>query len=53
MVGTQASRQLIDRTTALGNPFNVKYGKVEDADWETCAAVLNAMSMKELFSRGW
>ena len=44
---------LIDRTTATRNPFDVKYSKGEDADWETCATVLNALSMKELLSRGW
>jgi len=49
----QAAQQLIDRTTATRNPFDVKYSKVEDADWETCASVLNALSMKELLSRGW
>jgi|MTBAKSStandDraft_1061840.scaffolds.fasta_scaffold04396_3 hypothetical protein len=49
----QAARQLIDRTTATRNPFDVKYSKVEDADWETCASVLNSVSMRELLSRGW
>jgi len=49
----QAAQQLIDRTTATRNPFDVKYSKVEDADWETCASVLNGVSMKELLSRGW
>jgi len=49
----QAARQLIDRTTATRNPFDIKYSKVEDADWETCASVLNSVSMKELLSRGW
>ena len=49
----QAANQLIDRTTATRNPFNAKYSKVEDADWETCASVLNGFSMKELLSRGW
>jgi hypothetical protein len=49
----QAANQLIDRTTATRNPFDAKYSKVEDADWETCGTVLNAMSMKELLSRGW
>lgn len=49
----QAARQLIDRTTATRNPFDVKYSKVEDADWETCASVLNSVSMKELLSREW
>jgi hypothetical protein len=49
----QAARQLIDRTTATRNPFDAKYSKVDDADWETCASVLNGLSMKELLSRGW
>jgi hypothetical protein len=49
----QAAQQLIDRTTATRNPFDTKYSKVEDADWETCASVLNSVSMKELLSRGW
>lgn len=49
----QAAQQLIDRTTATRNPFDVKYSKVEDADWETCASVLNRVSMTELLSRGW
>jgi superfamily II DNA/RNA helicase len=49
----QAARQLIDRTTATRNPFDVKYSKVEDAEWETCASVLNSVSMRELLSRGW
>ena len=49
----QAANQLIDRTTATRNPFDRKYSKVDDADWETCASVLNVESMKELLSRGW
>lgn len=49
----QAANQLIDRTAATRNPFDAKYSKVEDADWETCASVLNAVSMRELLSRGW
>ena len=49
----QAARQLIDRTSATRNPFDVKYSKVEDAGWETCASVLNCVSMRELLSKGW
>ncbi|MFN0299633.1 MAG: helicase-related protein [Burkholderiales bacterium] len=49
----QAANQLIDRTTATRNPFDAKYSKVEDADWETCASALNSVSMKKLLSRGW
>lgn len=49
----QSVKQLIDRTAATRNPFDVKYSKVEDSDWESCASVLNKESMKELLSRGW
>jgi len=49
----RAARQLIDRAAATRNPFDVKYSVVEDADWETCAAVLNAVSVRELMSVGW
>ena len=49
----QAAQRLIDRTTATRNPFDIKYSKVEDADWETCASVLNGVSMRELLSKGW
>jgi len=49
----QAARQLIDRTSRTRNPFDIKYSKVDDADWETCASVLNVLSTKELLSRGW
>ena len=42
----KAANQIIDRTTITRNPFDVKYSKVEDADWETCSSVLNSVSMK-------
>jgi ERCC4-related helicase len=49
----QAANLLIDRTTITRNPFDVKYSKVVDADWETCSSVLNGVSTKEILSRGW
>lgn len=49
----QAANQLIDRTTATRNPFDVKYSRVEDADWETSPLVLDPMSVKEQLSTGW
>ena len=51
--GEQEARQLIDRTTATRNPFDVKYSKVEDADWETCSLVLDPRTVREQLSRGW
>jgi hypothetical protein len=49
----QAARQLIDRSTTTRNPFDVKYSRVEDAEWETCTTVLNSVQVKELLSKGW
>jgi hypothetical protein len=48
-----SANQLIDRTTATRNPFDVKYSKVEDADWETCSTVLDPRAVKEQLSQGW
>lgn len=48
-----AANQLIDRTTATRNPFDVKYSKVEDAEWETCSTVLDPRAVKEQLSQGW
>lgn len=48
-----AANQLIDRTTATRNPFDIKYSKVEDADWETCSTVLDPRAVKEQLSLGW
>jgi superfamily II DNA/RNA helicase len=47
------ARRLIDQAVTARNPFDVKYSRVEDADWETCASVLNAVSVRELLSIGW
>ena len=49
----QAANQLIDRTKATRNPFDVKYSKVDEADWETCSTVLEPMTVKEQLSQGW
>jgi hypothetical protein len=48
-----AANQLIDRTTATRNPFDIKYSKVEDADWESCTTVLDPIIVKEQLSQGW
>ena len=49
----QSARQLIDRTAATRNPFDVKYSKVEDADWETSPLVLDPITVREQMSVGW
>jgi hypothetical protein len=49
----QEALQLIDRTAATRNPFDAKYSRVEDADWETCALVIDPLAVKEQLCRGW
>ena len=49
----QSANLLIDRTAATRKPFDVKYSKVEDADWETSPLVLDPISVKEQLSIGW
>jgi hypothetical protein len=49
----QEAHQLIDRAAAIRNPFDAKYSKVEDADWESCSLVLDPQAVKRQLSRGW
>ena len=50
----EEANKLIDRTEAAPrNPFDAKYSKVEDFDWETCSAVLDKAEIQQLFKRGW
>jgi len=53
MDNEQDARKLIDRTTATRNPFDAKYSKVVDADWESCSSVLDPISVYELCSQSW
>jgi len=49
----EKANQLIDRTTITRNPFDEKYSKVEDANWEACTKVVNPITVKEILSKGW
>lgn len=49
----EMARTLIDRTTATRNPFDVRYSKVEDSDWETCSLVIEPIALRELLTKGW
>ena len=49
----EEARQVIDRTTITRNPFDEKYSKVEDIDWESCSKVLNKVSLEECFKSKW
>ena len=53
LAGEEEALQLIDRTSVTRNPFDAKYSKVENADWETCPLVLDQQMVKEQLSRGW
>lgn len=53
MKNESAARNLINRATLTQNPFDAKYSKVEDEDWETCSEVLDPISVKEILSKGW
>lgn len=48
-----AANQLIDRAAATRNPFDVKYSRVEDANWEACSSVLNPISVREILEKHW
>lgn len=49
-----AALNLIDRSTALSrNPFDTKYSRVEDVDWESSADVLDPKELAEAMKRGW
>jgi len=47
------ARELIERAVETRNPFDAKYSKVEDAQWESCSIVLNSFSTGELLRRPW
>ncbi len=47
------ANQLIDRAAATRNPFDVKYSRVEDANWEACSSVLNPISVREILEKRW
>lgn len=47
------AQRLIDRAAATRNPFDIKYSRVEDVNWESCAAVLNPVSVREVLQRRW
>jgi ERCC4-related helicase len=49
----EKANELIDRTSLTQNPFDIKYSKVEDAQWESCTTVLNAFSKGELLRKPW
>ena len=49
----EAAEKLINRTAAIKNPFDQKYSRVEDANWETCASVINPVLVQEMLKKGW
>lgn len=50
----EEANKLIDRTVALSrNPFDAKYSRVEDVDWESSTAVLDPIEIGETLRQGW
>ena len=46
------ARRLIDGVQQV-HPFDNRYAKVENVDWETCAKVLSEAEKRQLLSKGW
>lgn len=50
----EEANKLIDRTIALRrNPFDAKYSRVEDVDWESSSNVLDPVELAETMRQGW
>lgn len=49
----QRARELIDRTSITRNPFDVKYSKVQEVNWESSNLVLDPIAVSELLRNGW
>ena len=48
----EEARRLIDGIKQT-HPFDDRYAKVENLDWESCAKVLSASEMHKALSTGW
>ncbi len=48
----EEARKLID-SVQPAHPFDEKYNRVEDIDWESCALVLNEEEKKKILAQGW
>lgn len=48
----EQAKQVIDAVPA-SHPFEMRYDKVEDVDWESCARVLDADAQLEALTKGW
>ena len=53
MSNEEAAKQLIDRTSITRNPFDAKYSKVEDTDWETSPLVMDPSAVKKILRKSW
>ena len=48
----EEAKKLID-SVRPAHPFDEKYNRVEDIDWESCAQVLNEEEKKKILAQGW
>ncbi|MGH2583770.1 MAG: helicase-related protein, partial [Dehalococcoidia bacterium] len=48
----QRAREIIDQVPE-SHPFEVRYDRIESADWESCSRVLDSVSQLEVLTKGW
>lgn len=48
-----AARRLINRASEARNPFDIKYNKVEDDDWESVTTVIRPEAIRSVLKRPW
>ncbi|MGI8550545.1 MAG: phospholipase D-like domain-containing anti-phage protein [Dehalococcoidia bacterium] len=48
----QKAREIIDQLPPT-HPFEMKYDRVEQVDWESCSTVLDSVSQLEVLTKGW
>lgn len=35
------------------SPFEIRYDRIEDVDWESCSTVLDSQAQLDMFLEGW
>jgi hypothetical protein len=48
----EEAKKLIDNIRPR-HPFDERYSKVENIDWESCSEILNETEKRSLLSKGW
>ena len=48
----EEAKNIIDNLPTQ-HPFEMKYNKIENIDWESCSEVLNNIERKRVLKKGW